>query len=267
MARRLKLLTTLSSAAAASALIVGCGGEGEGEGHGSDATSSNVAASEGEGEGESEGEGAVKPDTKIGYIATLLQIEGHLRAGTALYISGEVEMAALHMKHPGDELYAGVASVFKTYGHKGLADELSSMADAVENGESEDTVIARFDALEESVAEAISSADPTVKDLLLAAHATLTSAGAELEIAIKDGVIIEPHEYQDAHGFILATSMLLAELDSTDGAERDAIDTAREQVGLALAQVPSVSIPTEVTADPSVVFGAAARIELAALGL
>lgn len=296
---RLRLLTTLSALALSGTLAAGCSGEGEGHGEGEGEGNARAALSAGEdsdgatrqssggesegGEsegGESEGgesangesangesEGARAVTGKPAYIAGLLMIEGHLRAATALYIAGDAAMAGSHMKHPGDEIYTALKPAFAAYDHPGLAGEIEALASAAASGESEAVVADALNRLVTGVGAAIDASDPSTKDLLLAATRTLSTAGDEYGLAVKDGRVVNAHEYQDAFGFMAALSARLAGATGKTAAERQALDVARTQVGIALAVAPGVQIPESAADAAETYYGAAARVEIAALGL
>ncbi len=268
MARRLKVLTGLTALAGVSAIaLVGCGeGEGEGEGaeHGVHAESGG-AESEG---AESEGEGAKSAaKSKPAFLSKLMIIEGHLTAGTDLYADGDNAMAATHMKHPQDEVYADLLPVFATYNASGFADELTALAEKTAAGASIDEVAAAFDAMKTAIGAAAVASEPSAKDRLLAAALTLSVAGEEFDIGVKEGRIVNVHEYQDAYGFLTATLSMLSGLKGETKEENDAIAVARAEAAKALQAAPSALPPANVKSTSEVIFGAAARIEIAAGGL
>ncbi len=287
MKQKLKLITSLSSLALTGALAVtACSGEGEGEGHGGEgegaATSiSGEGESEGlggesEGEGlggESEGEGlggesegaasSGDPATDdIEYLYRLALVRGHLIAFRELYDSGEREMALGHSKHPQSELYAELAPAFEARSKPGFADELSALASAAEAG-------GDIDDAYNMVADAIAAhfPDMTVKTRLLAVSKIVSTAADEFDIGVEDdGAISNVHEYQDAYGFLNAARMVLASGESSDMAESEAVAMAQEQLDIALSEFDGLAVATTEGAA-SVLYGAAARIEIAALGL
>ncbi|MBB5519401.1 hypothetical protein [Amphiplicatus metriothermophilus] len=278
MARRLKLLTGLSTIALGAAALGGCGGgEGEGEAGAPSAAESGPSdhgahlAGEGEGgEGEGEGEGAAAADPAtdpVAYLHQLFLIRGHLQAGAALYAAGEQAMAATHMKHPEDELYAGLAPAFEARGVDGFAGELQALAASVANGAPAGEVEADLAAVKRAIDAAAEAAQASPAETLLAAAALLRTAGEEFDIGVKDGAIVNLHEYQDAYGFMTAAVERLAALDGGGGAVDEAIAQAREQAALALAVASTVMPQEPVEARSSTIYGAAARIEIIARGL
>ncbi|GAB4517106.1 MAG: hypothetical protein Kow00133_01300 [Amphiplicatus sp.] len=280
MARRLKLLTGLSTIAlGAAAALGGCSGEGEGEGEAGASSAAESAAADhgahlaaegegGEGEGEGEGATAADPATDpVAYIHQLLLIRGHLEAGASLYAAGEQAMAATHMKHPEDELYAGLAPAFDARGADGFAGELQALAASVANGAPAGEVEADLAAVKRAIDAAAAAAEARPAETLLAVAALLRTAGEEFDIGVKDGAIVNLHEYQDAYGFMTVAVETLAALDGGGGAADEAIAQAREQAALALAVAPTVIPPEPVETESSTIYGAAARIEIIARGL
>jgi len=267
MSRRIKLFSSLPTLALSSALaLTACGSEGESA---EDAGGSeHQALIDGEFEGgESEGASVISGE-KPSYIAHLILIGGHLKAGTTLYEAGDPGMAAMHMKHPQDELYADLLPIFSKFGAKEFDAELNALAAAVKGGEPGDIVVAAFRDAKTAVNNAIVAADPSIKEILLAVVQVLQTAGEEFDIGIaSDGSITNIHEYQDAFGVMVTATELLTQLDGSLKNEKAAIAVAREQAVLALAAAPSPLPADIVTTKSSIIYSAAARIEVAALGL
>lgn len=281
MGRRLKLLTGLSSIAltGAIALAACAGNEGEGSAEGDEgATTAHHGEMEGEADRDGDGapaasggeaEGAALADVasdKAAYLSALQIVRGHLRAGVELYSSGDRDLGPQHLRHPQAEIMTRLAPAFGAYGASNFEPSIDALAAAGESGASP----AQIAALEKTTLEAIVSAgdaaNPALKDRLLAAAKTLTVAGDEYSIAVKDGEIRNLHEYHDAYGFIATAISDLQSLEGADKAERDAIATTLEQARLAASAVPTITPPLNLK-PASVIYGAAARIEIAARGL
>ncbi|MCG6885413.1 MAG: hypothetical protein LJE62_16815, partial [Silicimonas sp.] len=210
----------------------------------------------------SAGYGAADVLTDLGLI------EGHLRAGMELYRAGMGDMAATHMKHPGDELYAELAGHLEEYGHPGFADELTLLSEAVAEGAPVPDAEAAFEHLLARIGEARRATGATPQEQLEALRQMVLVAAEEYEIGIKDGAIIKMHEYQDAWGFVRAAR---AEASELAGSNSDKVRAAAEAVLASLGgtDVAFTGIAPEgnVTGDASALYGAAARIEIAALRL
>ncbi len=283
MARRLKLLAGLSTLALGGAVALGgCGAEGEGEAADSAAAPASAdhnahMASEGEGEGErsasaaggeSEGASAVNAATdNAAYIQQLLLMRGHLQAGYALYAAGDQNMAATHMKHPQDELYAGLLPAFEARGYAGFADALDALAVAVKGGAPANEVEAKLAAARAGIDAAVEGANATPRETLLAMAAVLRTAGEEFDIGVKDDIIVNTHEYQDAYGFMTTVVDYLGRYDGGAGDVDEAVGAARAHAATALEAAPSVIPPEVVTTSSETIYGAAARVEIIARGL
>ncbi|WP_375203040.1 hypothetical protein [Hyphococcus sp.] len=277
MTRRLKLMTGLSTLAAASALaLTGCGGEGEGEGAEGEVDLASPIAGEAEGEGlgaEGEGEGGEgesegasasgDPATDdVAYLKLLGLVRGHLIAFYELYQSGSKDMARMHVKHPESELYSDIAPAFGARGQSGFADELTALANAATAG---GDVEAEYSAAVEAINAHAPATNPAV--VLLSVSEIIRVAADEFDIGVEDdGAISNAHEYQDAYGFLVASRDMIAGIDTNDVNASDAINLAHEQIELALASFDGLTAET-TEGRSSTLYGAAARIELAARGL
>ena len=283
MNRRLKLIAGLSTLSLTGALAVsGCGSEGEGEGA-ADGDGAPVEAVGGEGEGASEGEGVSEGEGEgavsegegegvarsgdpasddVEYLYRLGMVRGHLAAFIELYRAGAVEMAATHAKHPESEIYKDLAPAFATRGEPGFADTLNALATAAANGGEVETLYAQTVA-----AIRASAPQSNEKTTLLAVSHLVATAAEEFDIGVnEDGVVVEPHEYQDAFGFLSAAREIVSEIETRDINAGEAVAIAHEQIDLALASFDGLVV-SETEGVSSTLFGAAARIEIAALGL
>ncbi len=280
MARRLKLLTGLSTLALSGALALGgCGGEGEGEGaegeaataeaHGAHSAEAAGGAAEGEGAkapagGESEGaaRGGNPTTDDVAYLTQLLRVRGHLMAFHELYGAASYENASVHVKHPESELYAALVPAFKARGNAVFADALSALAAANETG---GDVEGAYDA----VKAAITAVEPktSLKNRVLAASKVARIAADEFDVAAEDdGKISNVKEYQDAYGFLSVSKEMLLAASAGNGDERAALYAAIEQLDAVIREFDGWS-PQTTTLKPSAIYGAAARIEIAGLGL
>jgi hypothetical protein len=278
MARRLKLIVSLSSLAVGTAFMTGCGGEGEGaEGH-AEGAAHGAAHTEGEGEGEAaaaaaptggEAEGSALgglSEDKSAYVAALILARGHLTAGTELYGNGQRTEALAHLQHPQAEIMTSLAPAFVAYGATDFMPALKALAEAgaanAGAGEIEAKRIAVFDA----IAAAEAAAAPTPKQRLLGVAKALSVAGDEYSVGVKDGAVVNAHEYHDAYGFLVVAEKMLADTQSDVAAEQAAINLAREQVKIARAVAPTINAPKALQ-PASGIYGASARIEIAANAL
>jgi len=223
----------------------------------------------GEGEGEGEGEGGTTADLRTDDAAFLARIglmRGHLWVGIKLYREGHLAMAKTHMKHPKDELYAGLEPVFKARGVDGFAEELAVLADAVNNEKGDEAVESSYELLLKAITASEGIDSMTTKDALVSISQMIRTAADEYAIGVKSGEIVNVHEYQDAYGF---TEIAIERLDRLSEAQQQeaASDIARtKELLLELRTLwPTVNPQGTVEGDASALYGAAARIELRAL--
>lgn len=136
------------------------------------------------------------------YLTQLGLIRGHLKVGMSLYRGGESALAKTHMKHPEDELYSALVGEFAERGASGFADELERLADAVEGESSQGDAQQAYEALLRRIDEA-ERLGGTANGALDAAviRGLLTTAAEEYAIGVRNGTVVDAHEYQDAWGF------------------------------------------------------------------
>ncbi len=276
MARRLKLLTNLSAIAmTGAAALSACGGEGEGDGkaQNSPASAHHGEAEGGEAEGaeaggEAEGAGLADVATdKAAFLSGLQIVHGHLKAGVELYAGGDRTLGPQHLRHPQAEILTSLAPAFAAHGASSIEPAIDALAAAGEAG-AEPAEIRRLEsAALAAIAAAGDAAKPSLKDRLIAVSKTLSVAGDEYSIAVKDGAVQNLHEYHDAYGFIAVAIADVKTLKGGDDAEEQAIATALDQAMIAATAAPAVAPPAGGLLAASVIYGAAARIEIAARSL
>jgi hypothetical protein len=277
MARRLKLLSGLSTAAIGSALAfaactrettapVSAVADGSSAAHHDEAAHApapTVATG-----GESEGAALVNVATdKAAYLSALQIVRGHLRAGVDLYSAGDRAMGAQHLRHPQAEILTTLAPAFAAFGANTIEPAIDQLATAGENGAAPAEINDLDAAALASIAKAGGAADASLKDRLLAVANTLTVAADEYSVAIKEGAMVNLHEYHDAYGFMATAVSDLGMLKGETEAENSAIAAVLEQARIAAGAAPSIVPPSDGFAPPSTIYGAAARIEIIARGL
>ena len=234
------------------------GGEGEGLG---------------EGEGEGEGEGTQSPEQNIkhsdvAYLSRLGLIRGHLLAGFTLYQQGHADMAATHMKHPEDELFTNLEAALQHRNAPPFSEELSALSTAVTKQADMDKVKSAYKNLDEALQAVEARAQPSLRTTLLSIRNLVRTAGEEYAVGVRDGTVVNVHEYQDAWGF---TQLARRRLDHLDSEQRATAPRAVARVEQLLADLdslwPELAPGDTVDGDAARLFGAAARIEIAALDL
>jgi hypothetical protein len=224
-------------------------------------------AATGEGEGGDATPASLKTDD-VAFLSRLGLIRGHLLVGYELYRQGHAAMANMHMKHPRDELYAGLVPAIEHRGGKRFDQPLSKLADRVESASDQGAVDRAYQELEAGIKSAEAVTTPSLKASLLSIVQLLNTAGEEYALGVEDGKLVNAHEYQDAFGFTEIAKRRLTELSP---AVRSQSPTAVEQAGSLLAELadlwPTLSPGDEMDGDASRLHGAASRIEILALGL
>lgn len=233
------------------------GGEAAGEGVSAPAV----------GGGEGEGGGASLP-AEIAFLTDLGFMTGHLRAGMALYEAGVLDEAKTHMGHPIEEKYDAVSDTLETRGFGGLRAQILGLSGAAEADSDPAEVRALFDSVLASVDEVRAASPGGVRDQLLSLSALTRIAGEEYAVGIApDGSVANLHEYQDSWGFMRTVEV---EAQRFSRSEEPEIATAGaavlEQVRATDAAYGDLAGAGISAPDPSILYGAAARMELAAMG-
>jgi hypothetical protein len=268
MARRLKLLSGLSLAALAGAPLAGCGEKRAAAPDAAAAPAHDDAAAGAPVGGEAEGGAIADAATDAAaYLSALQIIRGHLRAGVELYAAGDRTLGPQHLRHPQAEILTSLAPAFAAHGADNVEPPIDALAAAAERGAPPSEIAAHEARALAAIGKAAAAAEATLEDRLLAAARTLTVAADEYSVAVKDGAIVNLHEYHDAYGFIATAIADLRALDGGDAAERQAIAAALDQALIAAAAAPTVAPPRGELKPPSVIYGAAARVEIAARSL
>lgn len=228
-------------------------------------------AHEGNGEGEGEGHTASLAQDDAAYLTQLGLIRGHLNVGVDLYRNDHAAVAQTHMKHPGAELYTALKPALAARNAAGFADELEMLAARVEARAPLAEVEAAFATVQKALDAAAASVsarnDPALQFRVVVA--LMRAAAQEYAIAVVDGRMENAHEYQDALGFTrvaehLVTAVATAHDDAAPDPVAEAVSVAHRQLegiqDLWVGLVP----PEQLDRDPARLFGATARVELAA---
>lgn len=278
MHKRTKLWSSLSLAALMGSGTLGAYAQdvaGESATNAAGNSAANPATSPAAQPAGGEGEGLapeVDPATDdVAYLSQLGLMRGHLLVGVELYRAGHIEHARTHMKHPKSELYAAMVPAFEARGAAGFSDQLTALATAVESdGSTPDEVEGAYSDVLDGIAEAESQASPDPVQQLLVVASLVRTAAVEYGIGVVDGEVVNGHEYQDAFGFTQTAQARVRGIDpGDDGDLAAALEKADDHIqGLFDAGAwPDVMPPETLDVEASLLFGAAARIEILALGL
>jgi len=238
-----------------------------GIGAGMDHSAMAMTASEG-GEGGESASSADSVSSDAVYLGQLKFIRGHLLVGVELYQEGDADASETHMKHPESEIYAALLPALEVRNAPEFADELSALAVAVESRQSVSAVTEAYDDLMSAISRAEGAVAPVTPRLLGDVIVDLVStAAAEYDIAAGEDLSLENgHEYQDSFGFMRVAYDVLAQLEAM-GTDSGITSSIRERMDTIMPAWSGLQPPARLPVQPSVIYGAASRIELTVSGL
>lgn len=227
-------------------------GEGEaGEGEGGEAGEGEGGeAGEGEGGEAGEGEGGEGVES-LPLPNRLAFMSGHVKAGLALYRAGAPDAAAPHLLHPVSESYEGERAGLDELGFDPALFEAVSAA--LEAGQSAEEIEPQLAAAEANLSEVADAAGGNPAEIIQYLMEVLAD---EYTIAITDGAVSDPGEYQDAWGFAVVARELAQDMDG------NTTDLLRELDAL-VALWPEAPIPTEAPAPIAQIIAQTSAVVLA----
>lgn len=196
-------------------------GAGEG-GEAGEVASTGEAGDSGEGEGgEGEGEGgeAGAAIETLPLPNRLAFMTGHVKAGLAVYRAGDPDAAAPHLLHPVSETHEGERAGLDALGFDSSLFE--AVSKALEEGRPASEIEPQLAAAETNL---LAVAEAAGGDQIEIIQYLMDVIVEEYTIAITDGAVSDPGEYQDAWGFAVVAreravalggdnAALLAEID------------------------------------------------------
>ncbi|MCB1333720.1 MAG: hypothetical protein KDK26_08720 [Roseivivax sp.] len=226
------------------------------EGQGGEAAP--AAPSEG-GEG-GEGGAPAGIDAETALLLDLGKLEAHLLAAEALFAAGSADDAAALVYHPQAEFMEELEEHLEDLG---LADAvtpaLEALTDDVAKGADPAALAPRFAASYAAIRAAEAAAPGGASARYGALVLLVRDAAGEYTAAISDGALADPVAVEEARGFLVAARRL-AEAEAGDPSARQTVldildDTLARAFGSGAGFTP----------DPSLIHGAAARVEIAGL--
>lgn len=225
-----------------------------------------VAGTAGEGGEGGEGGASEEAMDDVGFLVALGLVEGHMTVGVELAKLGAAEHSLTHMKHPQDEIYADLEPAINARNASGFAEELAAVADLVHSGADSAEIATAFAALQGAIDK--TGSPETAQDRAMTIVKLVRIASEEYAVGRDGDKVTDPHEYQDAWGFVQASKRLLAKAPQ---AEKDAHQAAYAEIQTHLDALdpawPDLTGASPVDFDPTLLAAAAARIELVALGI
>lgn len=228
-------------------------GEGEGEASGAEAEGEGDAVVAAPPEGEAEGGGA-GPEAGVIQSRELLEVDGLLRAAIALRDAGETEAADAMIEEAAEKAEHDLSAP--------LADTLYAAIKALKGT----GAAPGFAPVQDEIAQELAAAAP--RDHLTALPMALRAAAELYGAAISDGAVSDKGKYLEAYGLFGAVRADVEALAA--GGEGAVAALAGEMLAQVDAAAPAFGGPDGTgiaTPEASLLYGAAARIELAALKL
>ena len=233
------------------------------------------ATASGEGSGEGEGGSAAKPidirTDNIAYLEKLSYVKGHLLAGTELYRAGAADMGMVHMKHPQDEIIANLRPGIEARNAPNFDAEITTLSDALHGGKPVAEVDADFKAFIAAIdkTETTGTGDTlsNPKQVITLVEHIVRQAASEYAEGVQNGKVVNPKEYQDAYGFVQVAKQRVAAVQAASGPAAEALVKVKDQLDSLAPCWPSIVPPESVTTDASLLYGAAARIQIAGLSI
>jgi hypothetical protein len=222
------------------------------------------------GEGGEGGQGKTAGDPltdDLAYLHQLGILRGQLAVGIDLYRRGDKATAGKHMEYPADELYADLRPALQARHAPDLGQLLKQLADTLGQDSPPARVEADYaalvDGLDQAERAASGAREPVV--VLGAIQRLVKSAAVEYAEAVVDGHVVKPREYQDSFGFVRVAKAMLAGLKGANGADPGTIAKVEQELSSLDVAWPDLVPPEHVSTDPSLLYGAAAKIEIALL--
>lgn len=252
----LGLTTTLLGTA-----LIACsnndGEGGEAATHHPDSHVMTTDTGEGEGEVGEGGEGGEGGETghHMGDMSVenrLAFMTGHVKAGLALYRAGEAEMAAPHLLHPVSETHEAEREGLDKLGFK--ASLFETVSEALESGRPASEIEPQLKAAEKNLSEVATRAGGNPVSIIKFLMDTIDE---EYAIAITDGKVSDPGEYQDAFGFAHVAKEQAMKLEPPYQA------AVNEQINELIALWKDGPLPSETPAAVGKVLAKTSAVKLA----
>lgn len=219
------------------------------------------------GEGGEGGEGAAAADLppRVEAVVMIGLFDASVRIVAELYAAGDIAEAQDQFAGSHHAQYGDVAPLLDRLGIEGFAPLSEAFATAVQAGAEPADVAARHAALHAAILPAYAAATPV--EIMQASQRLLRVAHDDFYAGTYEGEVTSPHEYRDAWGFSTVAGERLAALAASDDPTVAAAGARAHAAMVPVRDLFPGLMATEVPGEPSVLAGAAARVEIAALQL
>ena len=205
-------------------------------------------------------------DLDVALLRDLGLIEAHLLTGAALYEAGDIAAAVMHLDQPVAEIYNTVSDPLTARGQEQLREQLANLAAAAQAEAS----LAELTPLAEAARATINDLRNDLPiPLRVTALSVLTRIAAdEYSAAVAGETLSNLYAYQTSWGVLRAVEAQAAMMSENE--DEAVAQAAAKMLNYLAATDPALGdIKGEGALDmrPSLIYGAAARIELAAIGV
>ena len=166
-------------------------------------------------------------------------MSGHVAAGLALYRAGAPDQAAKHLLHPVSETHQAERAGIDALGFQ--ADIFQAVSKALDEGKPAAEVEPMLKAAEENIGLLQTNAGGDLTDII---NFLMETVVEEYTIGVKDGVITDAGEYQDAYGFSVVALKIAARIEGPAG------KAATEQLTSLVALWPTTGPLADATPTP-----------------
>ena len=154
-------------------------------------------------------------DTRIRIYRDIVLMRGHLWVGDELIKQDRWDDAIVHFLHPAEELYSAMERYIKLHRVPPFDAELKAQAEAVKaqrRGAYEQNAKIVRQRLDGALEKFKTYMQPPLTSFAArTANEVFKVAASEYEASMEDGKFVNPMEYQDARGFVLAAEMIYVE--------------------------------------------------------
>ncbi len=217
--------------------------------------------------GEAGESGVSRSEGPAAYLTELGLFEAAHRIVAQLYTEGETDLAREHLEASHHAWYDEIEPGLAAHGASGFSTEAGAFSDAVMSGAPAPEVAQALERVLNAIAAARAAAAPTPFERVLSMRDLVRLAAADFDSGVAAGVVVLAQEYRDAWGFVETARLRAEALAASDDA-----DLAKAGQAVLVRLDATRSLFPELTAtrsdgDPSLLHGAAAWIEIIALGL
>jgi hypothetical protein len=210
------------------------------------------------GEGGEGGEGGAPADASAGaaLLIELGKLDAHVQAAARLYDAGAVDEATALASHPEAEFMEDLRAKLSVAGLADVTPEIDALVEALLAREN---VAPAFDGAVAAIHGAERSAAVGARDRYDAILQLARDAASEYGHGVEDGQVVDLVAIEEARGFLNAASALV-----DAGADGETGQRVTDLIAMAAIAFPGGD---SFVADPSILHGTAARIEIAALSV